>query len=241
MDEQCIRVRNLTKSFGNRKVVDDLSFDVKAGEVFALLGHNGAGKSTTIDLLLGLKTPDAGSARIWNMDAAKSRKQVFERVGVQLQHTQYQNSITVEEACIEYASLYADPADYHKLLEKFGLHSLKKHLVSKLSGGERQKLSVVLALIGKPQIVFLDELTTGLDVAARREVWRTLKQLKNRGLTIFLTTHYMEEAEALCDRVCIIKSGKKVTEGTVDEVIAASGQNNLENAYLFFMGEEELL
>lgn len=113
--------------------------------------------------------------------------------------------------------------------------------MSKLSGGERQKLSVVLALIGKPEIVFLDELTTGLDVVARREVWRTLMQLKEQGLTIFLTTHYMEEAEALCDRVCILKSGKKVAEGALDEVIAASGQNNLENAYLSIMGEEELL
>ena len=147
----------------------------------------------------------------------------------------------MEEACIEYASLYADPANYQKLLERFGLGTLRKSFVSKLSGGERQKLSVVLALIGSPEIVFLDELTTGLDVAARREVWRTLKQLKDRGLTIFLTTHYMEEAEALCDRVCIIKSGKKVTEGTIDEVITASGQKNLEDAYLFFMGEEELL
>lgn len=241
MNEPAVSVRNLTKSFSGRRAVDDLSFDVQKGEVFALLGHNGAGKSTTIDLILGLKTPDGGSAKILGMDAAQNRKQVFERVGVQLQHTQYQTNITVEEACIEYASLYADPADYPKLLEQFGLGTLRKNFVSKLSGGERQKLSVVLALIGKPEIVFLDELTTGLDVVARREVWRTLKQLESQGLTIFLTTHYMEEAEALCDRVCIIKSGKKVAEGTIDEVIAVSGQNDLEDAYLFFMGEEELL
>ena len=241
MNEQCIQVKNLTKSFSGRKVINDLSFEVNKGEVFALLGHNGAGKSTTIDRILGLKKPDAGSAAIFGMNAAKNRKQVFERVGVQLQHTQYQTNITVEEACIEYASLYADPADYPKLLEQFGLGTLRKNFVSKLSGGERQKLSVVLALIGSPEIVFLDELTTGLDVVARREVWRTLKQLESQGLTIFLTTHYMEEAEALCDRVCIIKSGKKVAEGTIDEVIAVSGQNDLEDAYLFFMGEEELL
>ena len=218
-----------------------MSFSVKRGEVFALLGHNGAGKSTTIDLILGLKTPDGGAAAILEQNAAKNRKQVFERVGVQLQHTQYQSNITVEETCIEYASLYALPADYPALLEKFGLLPMKKSFVSKLSGGERQKLTVVLALIGKPEIVFLDELTTGLDVAARREVWRTLKQLKEQGLTILLTTHYMEEAEALCDRICLIRSGKKVTEGTVAEVVAASGQSNLEDAYLFFMGEEELL
>ena len=241
MNEPSVSVRNLTKSFGNRKVVDDLSFDVQKGEVFALLGHNGAGKSTTIDLILGLKAPDGGSAKILEMDAAKSRKQVFERVGVQLQNTQYQPNITVEEACIEYASLYAAPADYPRLLERFGLGTLRKSFVSKLSGGERQKLSVVLALIGIPELVFLDELTTGLDVVARREVWRTLKQLKERGLTIFLTTHYMEEAEALCDRVCIIKLGKKVAEGTVGEVVTASGRKDLEEAYLFFMGEEELL
>ncbi|MGM9552739.1 MAG: ABC transporter ATP-binding protein [Faecousia sp.] len=241
MNEPSVSVRNLTKSFSGRRVVDDLSFDVRRGEVFGLLGHNGAGKSTTIDLILGLKNPDGGTAKILGMDAAKHRKQVFARVGVQLQNTRYQNNITVEEACIEYASLYAAPADYPRLLEQFGLGTLRKSFVSKLSGGERQKLSVVLALIGNPEIVFLDELTTGLDVVARREVWRTLKQLKEQGLTIFLTTHYMEEVEALCDRVCIIKSGEKVAEGTADEVIAAAGRKNLEEAYLFFMGEEELL
>ena len=241
MKEPSVSVRNLTKTFSGRPVVDDLSFDVQRGEAFALLGHNGAGKSTTIDLILGLKKPDGGTAKILGMDAAKSRRQVFERVGVQLQNTQYQSSITVEEACVEYASLYPAPADYPRLLEGFGLDALRKSFVSKLSGGERQKLSVVLALIGRPELVFLDELTTGLDVVARREVWRTLRQLKEQGLTIFLTTHYMEEAEALCDRVCIIKSGKKVAEGTFEEVIAVSGQRNLEDAYLFFMGEEELL
>lgn len=241
MDNKCIQVRNLTKSFSGRKAVDDLSFEVEKGEVFALLGHNGAGKSTVIDLILGLKKPDEGSAALLGMSAAENRKEVFERVGVQLQSTEYQSMITVEEACIEYASLYSRPADWEKLLDSFGLCSLKRSRVSRLSGGERQKLSVVLALIGSPQIVFLDELTTGLDVAARREVWRTLRQLKARGLTIFLTTHYMEEAEALCDRVCLIRRGKKVAEGSIPEVIEASGRKTLEEAYLYYMGEEELL
>lgn len=241
MSEQCIQVKNLTKSFSGRKVINDLSFEVNKGEVFALLGHNGAGKSTTIDLILGLKCPDEGNATILGMDAAKHRKKVFEKVGVQLQHTEYQNMMTVEEACIEYASLYKKPSDYKKLLHLFGLSDLKKSYINKLSGGEKQKLSVVLALIGNPEIVFLDELTTGLDVAARREVWRTLKHLKEKGLTIFLTTHYMEEAQALCDHVCIIKSGEKVIEGTIAEIVNASGKTDLEEAYLYFMGEEELL
>ena len=241
MNEQCIQVKNLTKSFSGRKVINDLSFEVYKGEVFALLGHNGAGKSTTIDLILGLKCPDEGNATILGMDAVKHRKKVFEKVGVQLQHTQYQNMMTVEEACMEYASLYEKPSDYKALLHSFGLSDLKKSYINKLSGGEKQKLSVVLALIGNPEIVFLDELTTGLDVAARREVWRTLKHLKEKGLTIFLTTHYMEEAQALCDHVCIIKSGEKVIEGTIAEIVNASGKTDLEEAYLYFMGEEELL
>ena len=241
MNEQCIQVKNLTKSFSGRKVINDLSFEVYKGEVFALLGHNGAGKSTTIDLILGLKCPDEGNATILGMDATKHRKKVFEKVGVQLQHTEYQNMMTVEEACIEYASLYKKPSDYKELLHSFGLSDLKKSYINKLSGGEKQKLSVVLALIGNPEIVFLDELTTGLDVAARREVWRTLKHLKEKGLTIFLTTHYMEEAQALCDYVCIIKSGEKVIEGTIAEIVSASGKTDLEEAYLYFMGEEDLL
>ena len=241
MNEQCIQVKNLTKSFSGRKVINDLSFEVYKGEVFALLGHNGAGKSTTIDLILGLECPDEGNATILGMDAVKHRKKIFEKVGVQLQHTEYQNMITVEEACMEYASLYKKPSDYKELLHSFGLSDLKKSYINKLSGGEKQKLSVVLALIGNPEIVFLDELTTGLDVAARREVWRTLKHLKEKGLTIFLTTHYMEEAQALCDHVCIIKSGEKVIEGTIAEIVNASGKTDLEEAYLYFMGEEDLL
>ena len=241
MSEQCIRVENLSKSFSGRKVVDNLSFEVNKGEVYAILGHNGAGKSTTIDLILGLKEPDSGEATILGMKASKNRKKVFEKVGVQLQHTEYQNMMTVEEACLEYASLYEKPSDYNELLITFGLIELKKSYVNKLSGGERQKLSVILALIGNPEIVFLDELTTGLDVAARREVWLTLKQLKEKGLTIVLTTHYMEEAEALCDRVCLIKSGQKITEGRISEVIKDSGKSNLEEAYLYYMGEKELL
>ena len=238
MQKTCIRVNELTKSFHGRKVVDNLSFSVNQGEVFGLLGHNGAGKSTTIDMILGLKRPDAGTAVIWDMDAARNRKKIFEKTGVQLQSSAYQAAIRVGELCQEYATFYKSPADYQELLDQFGLLEMVKSPVMKLSGGERQKLSVVLALMGRPELVFLDELTTGLDVAARREVWRMLKHLKDRGMTIFLTTHYMEEAEALCDRICLLRKGKKITEGTVDEVIKGSPFHNLEDAYLWYMGEE---
>ena len=238
MSENCIEVRNVSKSFSGRKVVDDLKLEVKRGETFGLLGHNGAGKSTTIEMILGIKKPDKGSTTIFKKDAAKNRKYVFERTGVQLQSSSYQDGLRVDEICEEYASLYKHPADYMQLLKKFGLDGLLKSPVMKLSGGERQKLSVVLALIGNPEVIFLDELTTGLDVAARREVWRTLKQLKENGMTIFLTTHYMEEAENLCDRIALIKHGKKLAEGTVAEIVKSSPYDNLEEAYLWYMGEE---
>lgn len=238
MSTECVKARELTKAYHGRNVVDHLSFSVRTGEVFGLLGHNGAGKSTTIEMILGLKRPDTGTALIFEREAEKNRKELFEKVGVQLQSSSYQAAIRVDEVCREHAALYKHPQDYQKLLEKFGLEKIKKSPVSKLSGGERQKLSVVLALIGNPELIFLDELTTGLDVAARREVWRTLKDLKNHGLTILLTTHYMEEAENLCDRILLIKNGKKIAEGTVEEVIKASPYQTLEEAYLWYMGEE---
>lgn len=234
----CIEVKDLTKSFDKRVVVDGISFCVEKGEVFGLLGHNGAGKSTTIDLLLGLKKPDYGTGTIFGLDPATNRKAVFERVGVQLQSANYQNNIRVDELCQEMSALYEQPENYHRLLQFFSLEKFEKSQVNKLSGGERQRLSVALALINKPEIVFLDELTTGLDTAARREVWRNLKELKKDGTTIFLTTHYMEEAESLCDRIFLIKDGKKVTEGTVKNVIESSPYENLEDAYLWYMGEE---
>ncbi|MGN0496415.1 MAG: ABC transporter ATP-binding protein [Lachnospiraceae bacterium] len=234
----CIEVKDLTKSFNGRVVVDGITFCVEKGEVFGLLGHNGAGKSTTIDLLLGLKKPDYGTGTIFGLDPATNRKSVFERVGVQLQSANYQNNIRVDELCKEMSALYEKPEDYHRLLQFFSLDKFEKSEVNKLSGGERQRLSVALALINKPEIVFLDELTTGLDTAARREVWRHLKELKDKGTTIFLTTHYMEEAESLCDRIFLMKDGKKVTEGTVKDVIESSPYKNLEEAYLWYMGEE---
>lgn len=234
--ETCIEVKNVTKKYKQKTVVNQLSFCVKRGETFGLLGHNGAGKSTTIEMILGLKKPEEGTATILGMNAYEKRKEIFQKVGVQLQSSSYQNAIRVEEICREISLLYKKPLDYHILLKQFGLDSLMKVPVSKLSGGEKQKLSLVLALIPSPEIIFLDELTTGLDVAARREVWRILNELKRKGTTIFLTTHYMEEVQSLCDRICLIKEGKKVIEGTVEEVISTSPYQQLEEAYLWFMG-----
>ena len=236
-----IEVHQLTKTYDGRKVVDNLTFEVEKGEVYGLLGHNGAGKSTTIECILGLNTPDSGSAKLLGKEAAKHRKTVFEKVGVQLQQSHYQNNIRVGEVCEERAAMYNHPADYHYLLKQFQLEQYIHQPVAQLSGGERQKLSVAIALIPRPEVIFLDELTTGLDVAARREVWQILKLLKKQGMTLLLTTHYMEEAENLCDRVLLIKEGQKIVEGTVDEIIKKSPYNNLEEAYLWYMGEEKLV
>ena len=238
---KCIEVHQLTKTYDGRKVVDNLTFEVEKGEVYGLLGHNGAGKSTTIECILGLNTPDSGSAKLLGKEAAKHRKTVFEKVGVQLQQSHYQNNIRVGEVCEERAAMSSHPADYHYLLKQFQLEQYIHQPVAQLSGGERQKLSVAIALIPRPEVIFLDELTTGLDVAARREVWQILKLLKKQGMTLLLTTHYMEEAENLCDRVLLIKEGQKIVEGTVDEIIKKSPYNNLEEAYLWYMGEEKLV
>ena len=180
MDEQCcIQVNSLTKSFSGRKVVNNLSFEVNKGEVFALIGHNGAGKSTAIDLILGLKSPDGGNTEILGMDAAKNRKTIFEKVGVQLQHTEYQSRMTVEEACIEYASLYRNPSDYEDLLHMFGLSDLKKSYISRLSGGEKQKLSTYHYLLHHTFHV----LHTFSSNHSHRNVFQKSLNLRNRWLS----------------------------------------------------------
>ena len=192
MSEPSVSVKNLTKSFSGRRVVDNLSFDVQKGEVFALLGHNGAGKSTTIDLILGLKTPEGGFTKILGTNAAKNRKKVFERVGVQLQNTQYKPNITVEEACIEYASLYSAPADYQQLLEQFGLIAFKKSFVSKLSGGERQRVKLAKYLDKQGNIYVLDEPTTGLHASDVQKIMKLLDSLVDRGNTVIVIEHNLD-------------------------------------------------
>ncbi len=236
--ENIIEVSNLSKRFGSKTVVDNLSLFVTQGETFGLLGHNGAGKSTSIDCILGLKKCDNGNVKVLNMEPKKNRKQLFEQVGVQLQASHYQNNIKVCELCEEMSALYDNPRDYKELLEQFKLSEFLKHPVEKLSGGEKQKLSVLLSLIPNPTLLFLDELTTGLDTVARREVWKMLLNLKKQGVTIFLTSHYMDEVEILCDRILLLKNGSEVISGTVKKVISESPYDTLENAYLWYMGEE---
>ena len=235
---EAICVEGLTKKYGEKTVVNHLNFSVKRGTVFGLLGANGAGKSTTIECILGTKKADEGTVRLLGQDPKKQRRSLFERVGVQFQEGDYQKEIKVYELCRETASLYRKPADWRTLCEQFGIGDKAKAAVKSLSGGERQRLFIVLALIPQPEIVFLDELTTGLDAKARRSVWKTLESLKKQGLTIFLTSHFMDEVEALCDEICILKKGIVVFRGTVEQAKEQCGCEHFEDAYLKLSDEE---
>ncbi|MDE5804101.1 MAG: ABC transporter ATP-binding protein [Lachnospiraceae bacterium] len=233
-----INVEQLSKSYGNLLAVDKISLSVKRGTVYGLLGANGAGKSTTIECILGTKNADSGTVSVLGYNPKKDRHCLFQNVGVQFQEGDYQPEIKVSELCEETACLYEAPADWIKLCEQFGIGDKISNAVKGLSGGERQRLFIVLALIPDPELVFLDELTTGLDAKARRDVWKILSELKSGGLTIFLTSHFMDEVEALCDEICILKNGKTVFFGTVEQAKKANKCENFEDAYLMLSGEE---
>lgn len=237
--QEVIKVKGLTKSYGSLSAAAQVSLEVKRGTVFGLLGANGAGKSTTVECILGTKRADCGEISVLGMNPQTNRKKLFEKVGVQFQDTYYQEQITVAELCQLTASLYRDAIDPMDLLKRFGIGDKPKSLVKDLSGGQRQRLFIVLALIPRPELVFLDELTTGLDTKARHEVWKILSDLKESSLTIFLTSHFMDEVEALCDQICILKKGKIVFYGTVSEAVANSLYNTFEEAYLWYTDEEE--
>lgn len=237
--KKIIKVDQLTKSYGEITVLDNISLSVDRGMVFGLIGANGAGKSTTIECILGTKKADNGKISILEMDPLTNRKRLFEKIGVQFQEATYQDSITVKELCEVTASLYKKPKQPVMLLKRFGIADKQKNYVKDLSGGQRQRLFIVLALIPNPEIVFLDELTTGLDVKARREVWKILSELKKDGLTIFLSSHFMDEVEALCDYICILNKGKIVFYGSVNEAIKTSPYDKFEDAYLWYSDEEK--
>ena len=236
--QEILIVENLSKSYGNVQAVCDVSLRVVKGEIFGLIGANGAGKSTTIECILGTKKYDKGRVELLGMDPSKDRKKLFEKVGVQFQEGNYQDKITVKELCQLTESLYRETKDYLKLLEDFKLIDKLKSPVSSLSGGQKQRLFIILALIPKPKVVFFDELTTGLDTKARRDLWKYLSELKKEGLTIFLTSHYMDEVEVLCDRIAILKEGKIVFSGTPSEAVASGDFASFEDAYLYYAGEE---
>lgn len=237
--KKALVVQGLQKSYENVTAIHHLDLEVNSGEAFGLLGANGAGKTTAIECILGTKKQDKGNISILGMNPHSDRKTLFEHVGVQFQESNYPDKITVQELCEETQALYKSTLPYRDLLIRFHLSDKVKSPVSELSGGQKQRLFIVLALIPNPEIVFLDELTTGLDARARRDVWKCLLELKAKGLTIFLTSHYMDEVEALCDKITILKKGNIIFQGTVIEAIKSSPFETLEETYLWYTDEEE--
>jgi ABC-2 type transport system ATP-binding protein len=205
-----IEVEHLHKRYGDLVAVDDLSFTVEPGEIFGILGPNGAGKTTTVETVAGLRVPDRGRVRVLGLDPQRDGAELHQRVGVQLQQSQLPEQLKVAEAMELYSSFYERPADWRRLLVELGLADRRDARYGKLSGGQRQRLSIALALVGNPELAILDELTTGLDPNARRDTWELIEQVRDRGVTVVLVTHYMEEAERLADRVAVIDGGRLV-------------------------------
>lgn len=203
-----IEVTNLHKRYRDHVAVDDVSFTVERGEIFGVLGPNGAGKTTTVECVAGLRTPDSGTVRVLGLDPRRDRTELRRRLGVQLQESELQDKMKVGEALELYASFYEHPADWRALLDQWGLTDKRDTRYGKLSGGQKQRLSIALALIGNPEVAILDELTTGLDPQARRDTWALIERIRDSGVTVVLVTHFMEEAERLCDRVAVIDSGR---------------------------------
>jgi ABC-2 type transport system ATP-binding protein len=214
-----VQVSRIRKTYGRAVAVDDVSFDVHQGEIFGLIGPNGAGKTTTMECVEGLRAPDRGEIRVLGLNPRTDVYALQDRIGVQLQEAQLQKRIKVREAVGLWATLYKRPVDGDKLLEQLGLSEKRDAWFMTLSGGQKQRLFIALALINDPELVFLDELTTGLDPQARRAIWELVRGIRVRGKTVFLTTHLMEEAERLCDRVAIIDHGRIIDIGTPDELI----------------------
>jgi len=203
-----VRVSGIRKTYGATVAVDEVSFEVHQGEIFGLIGPNGAGKTTTLECVEGLRVPDRGAISVLSLDPFRDVCRLQDRIGVQLQAAQLQKRITVREAVHFWASLYPKPVNGDRLLEQLGLADKRKAWFMTLSGGQKQRLFIALALINDPELVFLDELTTGLDPQARRAIWDLVRGIRARGKTVFLTTHLMEEAERLCDRVAILEHGR---------------------------------
>jgi ABC-2 type transport system ATP-binding protein len=209
-----IEVQHLHKSYGETVAVDDVSFAVQEGEIFGILGPNGAGKTTTVECVEGLRAADRGTISVLGLDPRRDRAELTQQLGVQLQDSQLPDRLRVAEALELYGSFYRAPADWRALMDVLGLAGKSRTRFGKLSGGQKQRLSIALALVGNPRIAVLDELTTGLDPQARRDTWSLIEDVRGRGVTIVLVTHFMEEAERLCDRVALIDAGRIVAVDT---------------------------
>ena len=218
-----IEVIGLRKTYGDVVAVNDISFEVNEGEIFGMVGPNGAGKTTTIECIEGLRQPESGKIHLLGEDPFKARTTIAERIGIQLQESAIPARLRVSEAMSLFSSFYYRRADADELLELLGLTEKRSATYAKLSGGQKQRLFIALALVNQPEVVFFDELTTGLDPQARRAMWDLVRRIRDDGRTVFLTTHFMEEAERLCDRVLIIDHGKIVALDTPDALIRSLG------------------
>jgi ABC-2 type transport system ATP-binding protein len=220
-----VRVRDLRKLYGGRAVVDGVSFDVEEGEIFGILGPNGAGKTTTVECIEGLRVPDGGEIEVAGFDPQREEAQVRALLGAQLQESGLHEALKVREAVRLFASFYNDPADGDELLELLGLQEHRDVRFGKLSGGQQQRLSIALALIGRPRVAVLDELTTGLDPQARRDTWGLIERIRHTGVTVLLVTHFMEEAERLCDRLALLDGGRIVALDTPAAMVERIGHD----------------
>jgi ABC-2 type transport system ATP-binding protein len=218
-----VEVEGLRKGYGDRMVVDGVSFEVANGEIFGIVGPNGAGKTTTVECIEGLRRPDAGRIRVLGLDPQRHPRALRQKLGAQLQASRLPDRLKVWEALDLYAAYYEAPTDPAELLGLLGLTEQRDVRFAKLSGGQQQRLSIALALIGRPQVAVLDELTTGLDPQARRDTWTLIEQVRDRGVSILLVTHFMEEAERLCDRVAVIDRGRIVALDTPTAIVTRAG------------------
>jgi ABC-2 type transport system ATP-binding protein len=216
-------VQNLVKKYGRLVAVDDVSLSIHEGEIFGIIGPNGAGKTTTVECISGLRSPDSGSISVYGLSPQKDRDKIREFVGVQLQESALPPRLKVGEAVKLFASFYPNPLNPDELLESLGIRQFANSLFKSLSGGQKQRVSIALALVGSPKLAILDELTTGLDPEARREIWSLIERMRDRGVTVILVTHFMDEAERLCDRLALINHGAVSALDTPEAIAAKAG------------------
>lgn len=249
MAQKIVQVENLHLTYKNLRAVQNISFSLDEGELLAIIGQNGSGKTSTVECIEGLRKPDSGCISVFGKDPLLHRGEIYQKLGVQLQETAYPAKIKVEEQCRLFASFYEKPADWNLLLSQLNLDSKRKCQISKLSGGEKQRLSILLSLIGRPKLLVLDELTTGLDPEVRQNMWSSFKDIKENGISIILVSHYLDEVEALADKILYLEKGKPLFFGSQQEfrayaksLIPESDWNNhasLEKLYLLIAPKTE--